>query len=128
MAMKKRKPPVRQSAKDRERYGTMDRKWKRKWINALRGGEYRQARGELRDHVGYCCLGVLCDISGAGEWTGTNGGRFIDFNGYDHSAVTPPGVKSLTGLTVLAEQELVELNDHKRYGFRRIATWIEKHL
>lgn len=35
-----------------------------KWIQALRSGEYRQAPGHLKDSDGYCCLGVLCEISG----------------------------------------------------------------
>jgi hypothetical protein len=38
---------------------------KAKWIDALRGGEYVQTKQYLRDHVGFCCLGVLCDIQGA---------------------------------------------------------------
>jgi len=126
MTVKKRKPPVRQSAKDREQYGTMDRKWKRKWINALRGGEYKQTRGELRDHLGYCCLGVLCDISGVGKWDDTS--RYAENDDRVSHAFTTPGVRALTGLTVFAEEHLTELNDMKGYSFRRIATWIEKHL
>jgi hypothetical protein len=39
-----------------------------KWVAALRSGKYRQATGALHDNGGYCCLGVLCDISGAGMW------------------------------------------------------------
>lgn len=34
------------------------------WVNALRSGEYEQARGALhRKGEGYCCLGVLCDLA-----------------------------------------------------------------
>lgn len=44
------------------------------WVKALRSGEYRQTTGDLcntdRDHdgptvqaeIGYCCLGVACDV------------------------------------------------------------------
>lgn len=40
-----------------------------KWIVALRSGKYTQGHGRLRDGVGQmCCLGVLCEISGLGEW------------------------------------------------------------
>ena len=35
---------------------------KQKWLNALRSGEYPQARKSLRNGNGFCCLGVLCDI------------------------------------------------------------------
>lgn len=42
----------------------------RKWVAALRSGNYKQARGYLRpsDDSGYCCLGVACEISGVGSW------------------------------------------------------------
>jgi hypothetical protein len=42
----------------------MDAQLKKKWIDALRSGEYPQARGALTDGEGFCCLGVLCKISG----------------------------------------------------------------
>jgi hypothetical protein len=56
---------------------------KAKWLEALRSGEYEQATGALKvmdDDVvdgddivsSFCCLGVLCDISGLGEWKGTS--------------------------------------------------------
>lgn len=38
------------------------------WITALESGKYEQTTGVLKDHVGYCCLGVLCDISGLGTF------------------------------------------------------------
>lgn len=51
---------------------------KAEWLAALRSGEYRQERGQLRsasilteDKYGYCCLGVLCDLfvkPGEGYW------------------------------------------------------------
>lgn len=33
------------------------------WIAALRSDRYGQCTGQLRDSDGYCCLGVLADIS-----------------------------------------------------------------
>lgn len=46
---------------------------KQKWLDALRSGEYEQAKGALRkqDDEGndlFCCLGVLCDIVAKGDW------------------------------------------------------------
>lgn len=35
----------------------------RKWVNALRSGEYKQTVGYLHNDKGYCCLGVLCDVA-----------------------------------------------------------------
>lgn len=47
----------------------MNAEIKRKWVAALRSGEYRQAKDYLArtnddgQVVGYCCLGVLCEIA-----------------------------------------------------------------
>lgn len=38
------------------------------WCEALESGKYKQAMGQLRDSGCFCCLGVLCDLSGRGEW------------------------------------------------------------
>ena len=50
----------------------MKQRIKKLWIAALKGGEYKQTEGNLKDDVGYCCLGVLCDLhlkdTGDGEW------------------------------------------------------------
>lgn len=35
---------------------------KKKWLEALRSGKYRQATEQLRKGDAYCCLGVLCDL------------------------------------------------------------------
>ena len=48
----------------------------KKWVAALRSGEYRQGRGWLHLHTpeddSYCCLGVACDLyskeTGNGGW------------------------------------------------------------
>lgn len=34
----------------------------KKWVAALRSGEYKQGKGALQSKDGYCCLGVGCDI------------------------------------------------------------------
>lgn len=40
----------------------MNQHVKELWVNALRSGDYSQAKGALRNSQGYCCLGVLCDL------------------------------------------------------------------
>lgn len=45
----------------------MEAEKKEKWVTALRSGQYRQGRRALitveNGEVGYCCLGVLCDLA-----------------------------------------------------------------
>jgi hypothetical protein len=44
------------------------------WLAKLRSGEFAQGSSALRiwnaakEVWGYCCLGVLCEMSGLGEW------------------------------------------------------------
>lgn len=40
----------------------MNTEIKKKWLSALRSGEYLQSKGTLKNEDGYCCLGVLCDL------------------------------------------------------------------
>jgi hypothetical protein len=34
-----------------------------KWVDALRSGEFEQAKGALYKNGGYCCLGVACEVA-----------------------------------------------------------------
>lgn len=57
----------------------------RLWVKALRSGEYRQHRDELRNDNAFCCLGVLCDLAakdGGDQWRrGTKVFRYQDQGG-----------------------------------------------
>ena len=46
----------------------MDSSFKQMWVRALRSGKYEQATGALRREVGFCCLGVLCDVFDTDKW------------------------------------------------------------
>lgn len=91
---------------------------KRKWVEALRSGEFPQGTEYLRrltgyeasntDQVtGYCCLGVLCELyrreTGDGQWHGngfwTNPDAVLD-NDYEENSAThlPAPVCAWAGL------------------------------
>ena len=95
----------------------------RRWINALRSGEYKQCKNKLRscNQYGktYCAAGVLCDLyykefhidgsfkghypnSEILEWVGLNDGDFI--------------------------YSIARLNDWKGYSFELIASEIEENI
>jgi hypothetical protein len=107
----------------------MDAEWKRKWVEALRSGKYKQGKHQLTDGDTFCCLGVLTDL-------------YIKENGYawgsDYVGSWPkdgclsykvscgvgldeydPGVKG---------RGLSSWNDDIGYDFNQIADLIEKHL
>lgn len=102
----------------------MDAELKAKWITALRSGEYKQARGWLRRDDAFCCLGVLCDISGRGEWRG-NQFNFPD----DHRlGGLPVRWAKEIGVGQSAEAKLAAMNDARGASFCEIADWIEANL
>lgn len=109
------------------KYPKMNPKVKRAWVKALRSGKFKQGTGQLRRDddgtVRHCCLGVLCEVRGV-KYRGEAGNlneRQADWAGFADAAATRDGL-----LTTLAER-----NDGLRgraWSFKRIATWIEKHL
>ena len=64
------------------------------WIKKLEDGSYTQGNGALRrkEDEGdlYCCLGVLCDISGFGEWGAV--GAYGTHVEYIHGADSAVGI------------------------------------
>lgn len=49
------------------------------WINALESGKYKQTKGVLKKDDSYCCLGVLCQISGLGEFKQVRSNEIISY-------------------------------------------------
>lgn len=71
---------------------------RKKWVSALRSGNYQQGTEALRNGDEYCCLGVACDISGLGKWANS---EYIVVQGretYSHFTHLPSSVKEWLGL------------------------------
>lgn len=111
---------------------------KAKWVAALRSGGYKQARQALRNQEGgYCCLGVLCEISGRGEWADEGAAKtylgdesLLQYLGDE--SLLPPSVMAWAGLdepdpTTDSGESLTELNDGGK-SFSEIADIIEREL
>lgn len=117
---------------------------KRKWIKALRSGEYDQDTGVLcsADGKRFCCLGVLADIQGA-RWEEQIKDTGFGFS-YGKSLVLIPVPKEKSkpqkdqdelvlasqlrnGLSKAQQNELAHLNDNN-WTFDQIADWIEEHV
>ncbi len=109
----------------------MDAEWKRKWVSALRSGEYKQGRYRLmEDNGSFCCLGVLTDLvvkESEGKY------RWDDDSGFTYDQGVLPGeVTDIVGLyscdPYVKETTLSSWNDDKGADFNQIADLIEKHL
>lgn len=98
----------------------MKKALKAKWVAALRSGKFKQGEGQLRLNGKHCCLGVLCEISPAVAKRNAN--RWPDGETFLSEAC------EYAGFDTHQENELVKLNDTKKFSFKRIATWIEKNL
>ena len=83
----------------------MDAEIKRKWVEALRSGNYQQGRNHLHRDNKFCCLGVLCQIT-----TGKMG--------YEQTRKHFP---------VKMEHDLIGMNDDGK-SFAEIADYIERNL
>ena len=107
------------------------------WIKALRSGKYEQTTGTLKDGKGYCCLGVLCDISNKGSWKFDKINDTIEFILNTTSkkeeialAKLPISIENWAGMSSgwgsLPGMRLTSLNDQGK-SFFEIADLIEKH-
>ena len=111
----------------------MDAELKANWVKALRSGEYKQAIDELRNFNGFCCLGVLLDISGHGHW-GYEG--YIVNDGYDEICLKKNIGWYVTnfGMNLKQERTLINMNDGEKEfegnprSFAQIADYIEAKL
>ena len=101
-----------------------------KWIQALRSGKYAQTQGVLKDDDGFCCLGVLCDISKKGKWS--DAGYYIDSE-FDlpYEVMDWAGMKDNVGNEFSYGREKMKmtlpmLNDDEKLSFNQIANFIER--
>lgn len=105
----------------------MDPVLKVKWIEALRSGEYRQARRALRRGNKFCCLGVLCELMGA-TWDDGDTDRNASINGERQDYYLSPTALATTGMPERQQEILYTMNDDDGKSFKQIADYIEQNL
>ena len=106
----------------------------KKWVKALRSGDYKQGRETLCTSDQYCCLGVLCELASKENICDKTENLFDSSNiEYDeHDDVLPQSVRDWSGMKTDSGDRLgkrislLALNDTNRYSFERIANIIEK--
>lgn len=104
----------------------LNKAFKKKWVEALRSGEYKQTRGKLfNGKNSFCCLGVAANIGIHGDWEKDERGNWC-INGQDMNL--DPVFMEKIGLNIEEEDELIRLNDNERKTFKTIAKYIEENL
>ena len=111
---------------------------KKKWVAALRSGDYKQGQGRLKSSENeYCCLGVLCDIyknEVGGKWQEEfSRSTFIDIDGAKSQCVPSPAIRNWAGIDTASPQiedytTAIMANDSYEYDFNTIANLIEANL
>jgi hypothetical protein len=115
----------------------MNAKVKKLWLKALRSGKFPQAQTALRvvEHhevVGYCCLGVLCEVyrrsTKHGKWIYST----FNIDGLESMSQLPDPVREWAGLELNNPKlgriaSAISLNDNGK-SFAFIADRIEKYL
>ena len=87
----------------------LDAKKKRAWVDALRGGDYKQDTCGLKMSGGFCCMGVYAEIFP---------GTALPTNDFLSTEEIPAEIQS----------DLAKMNDDEFLPFDEIATWIEANL
>lgn len=110
--------------------------WKKRWIKALRSGDYEQGRGVLKrtcENIPdkFCCLGVLCEIhpSTVERPTGSGQSFFGWLSDNDLTGATLPSeMRKDLKMDEILIGNLIEMNDMQFKNFNDIADWIEENL
>lgn len=111
---------------------------KAKWLEALRSGNYQKTKAVLKranidGSIGYCCLGVLCEISGKGQFSYDTSLGCFSFTGSFGAvqSMPPSSVCEWAGLqedfSLDVPNLLARMNDDGK-SFVEIADWIEQNL
>lgn len=114
----------------------IDKKFKQKWLKALRSRKYKQTHMALHNSDGYCCLGVACVVARAKESNVYGTDIAFYYKGDHDTVVLPDALREEIGLSNEEQEILYTLNDGgrhngkdvKKHKFGQIARWIEKHL
>lgn len=112
------------------KYPKLPKRFKEKWLKALRSGEYKQGQSELYNGEDkYCCLGVACDVAGHGKSLKQHG-HFGSISMTKFKNV-PEMIKGRCNNDDHIEK-LTNMNDgwnlKRPRSFKQIANWIERNL
>lgn len=100
----------------------------KKWVEALRSGNYRQGTGFLKNGDRFCCLGVMCDIHDPNKWIKGgiyfDGGEFTQLPPHNLAKIFTPKSIPLFRSTHFFVKVLARFNDDGK-TFDEIADIIE---
>jgi hypothetical protein len=120
---------------------------KAEWIETLESGKYPKTKNFMHDECGYCCLGVLVEMTGIGFNETNPWYKNVDYNSdgryyypksdgryyypkndklADTAGLTPIGLEHF-GITGWQQNELMRLNDFND-TFDKVIAYIKENL
>lgn len=121
-------------------YKKLPKKFKVKWLRALRSGEYKQAEGTLYDDGRYCCLGVAGNVCGVPDNILSQTDQYDMYYNNGEALVSQFDTKEAWDIIMKrvpaqlmrhnntdAVNMLTRMNDSSK-PFTEIADWIETNL
>lgn len=108
----------------------MEKELRDRWIEALESGKYKQGQRYLCIGDEYCCLGVLCEITGYLE-DPFGEGRRKQVKGPINTSALPVELMEEFGIDGRQHDDLTDMNDGRgtpQRNFREIAEWIREKL
>ena len=107
----------------------MNREAGKKWVEALRSGEYEKSTLRLESPEGFCCLGILCKLAEKEDVpvTTTINGKLAGHTlSHQHQVKEWSGISSDSG-DLEDDRRLTHLNDEGS-SFEELADIIEKEI
>lgn len=110
----------------------MNQEVKRKWVKALRSGDYEQGFGRLRSGNKFCVLGVLCNLHaqehpGVAKRQKDTGAYLKATHCLPHQVIKWAGLGDDHVCVGIGDfhKSLINLNDTRRLSFKELAAAIE---
>jgi len=98
----------------------------KKWIIALRSGEYKQTRWALENDLGFCSLGLACKTLIPEKHLVLNHAEFIFGTCPTRQTNAPKWLKEIDDDFMLKTSKyLTRLNDDEKFTFNEIADCLE---
>lgn len=98
--------------------------FRKRLVEALRSGKYKQGYGRLKKGDCFCVLGIICDLNDPTQWK-DEPGNWTTYGPGGYLASLPKDVA--VGLDVSRPEEghLIAMNDGQRLTFEQIADKVE---
>lgn len=103
----------------------INKKDRKMWLNALESGKYKQTKDVLRDHYGYCCLGLFGKLKGINDGILESYAMPVELDS-EEKQLFPKCLLGDSNQRKSFASKLAAMNDNGK-SFKEIAKYIRKN-